>query len=70
MMHPLLHGPGAKAIEVQSFDDAHRAILMPGEGPVRRGGFVENDGADRLVARSEGIDRDRADRAFRGEKRP
>jgi hypothetical protein len=70
VMHPLLHGPGAKAIDVQSFDDTDRAVLVPGEGPVRRGGFVEQDGADRLAIRTKGDRRDRSDHTVGREERP
>jgi hypothetical protein len=70
VMQLSLHGPRSETIDFQSLHDGDRSILMPGQGPVHRGCFVEQDRSNRSAVRPKGAHRDRAYRTVWREKRP
>ena len=45
MDHAGFDGPWTEPVDIATFRDGYRAVLMPAEGPVARVGFLEQQGA-------------------------
>ena len=62
-MHPSLGGPRPKTVDLQMIDHTNGSILMPGDRPVQRRRFVEQNRANCISTRSKNLSRDDANRA-------